>query len=166
MVPVIVRDPIPRRLSYSLDERSIGSALEGVVCAEDLGLYFLYDTGAQRGHYDAEQSHSEKYPVLVAHLGAPPVKLDHALNESSEEHGANPEGRSILVFAIKTRLKGRVKKAFAEHATRPLRNWFAACASAGPSQRPLVLYYDEQSGRITTKFADDWDGPESRRVYT
>ena len=71
MIKIVVKDELPRQLSYPIGGQHLSETLAENDEAEDLGLYFLYTSGAQVTHYDPLTSRSTSYPVLVADVDAP-----------------------------------------------------------------------------------------------
>jgi hypothetical protein len=69
---------------------------------------------------------------------------------------------SIAIFPVKTRLRRRVEDGIAEGGLRPLRNWLAASVAQHATQRPLVLVFDEETGKVSAKFAEPWDDAKER----
>jgi len=70
---------------------------------------------------------------------------------------------SIAIFPVKTRLRRRVEDGIVEGALRPLRNWLGALREQQATQRPLVLSFDEESGKVHAKFAEPWEDAKERQ---
>ncbi len=71
---------------------------------------------------------------------------------------------SLCIFPVKTRLRDRVSTLVLDTAIQPIRNWLSAVAERKEAQRPLVVVFDELSGKVATKFAEGWSGT-GRRYY-
>jgi hypothetical protein len=69
---------------------------------------------------------------------------------------------SVAVFPVKTRLRRKVEDGIVECALRPMRNWLSAPFDQHATQRPLVICFDEDSGRVSAKFAEPWDDAKER----
>ena len=72
---------------------------------------------------------------------------------------------SLLIFPVKARLKQRTSNALDSMAVRAMKNWLSVSPDIKSKQRPLLLVFDEPSGRLVTKFAETWDGDSARRLY-
>ncbi len=62
----------------------------------------------------------------------------------------------FCVFPVKIRLRDKVSTLILDTAIQPIRNWLSAAPQRKGAQRPLVIVFDELSGRVTTKFAAGW----------
>src|SRR5262249_4292766 len=69
---------------------------------------------------------------------------------------------SIAIFPVKTRLRRRVEDGILDGAIRPMRNWLAAPPGQHSTQRPLVLLFDEETGKVSAKFGDPWHDAKER----
>lgn len=158
-ISTILRDrAATRTIAYPIGGATLSEALADVISLQNLALYYLYDSSPQIGHYDPAKSNAERYPVLVARRGLPTLSVPTLVGDLAD----NPEARSILIFPVKARIKGRVTESLRDVGLRALRKWMARDVP----QRDLVLSYDETTHSITPKFAEDWDGTEIERVYT
>jgi len=158
-ISTILRDRAPSRtVAYPIGGATLSEVLADVISLQNLALYYLYDSSPQSGLYDPAKSDAERYPVLVARRGLPVLRVPTMVGDLAD----NPAARSVLIFPVKARIKGRVTESLRDIGLRALRKWMARDVP----DRDLVLYYDETTHSITPKFADDWEGPEIERIYT
>jgi hypothetical protein len=195
-MPVIIRDELPRLVTYPIGELFLRSHLGPGLCDDDAGLYFLYLSGVQVNFYDPVLSRAAHYPVLALDRHSPQLCNDAMARLEEEQRkreqivddrragvlraDAQLRGRdaelaepervvglpelplSIAIFPVKTRLRRKIEDGIAGSALRPLRNWLAAPGDRHTAQRPLVLCFDEESGKVSAKFADPWDDARGR----
>jgi hypothetical protein len=180
--PVIVKDDLPRLIAYPIGEgllrQELGTALPG----DRTAFYFLYLSGVQVNHYDPVISKEPRYPVLALDREAPQLCADTIarLEEQRRKkyellHGDQPGSPgemithefdcrlSVALFPVKARLRRKLEDAILDDGLRPMKNWLTAPPDVQAQQRPLVLVYDEATGKVSAKFAEPWEGKE--RVY-
>ena len=161
-ISILMRDRVPSRtIAYPLAASQLNQVFETAVPLDKLALFFLYDSSPQSLHYDPAKDSAERYPILALVRGIPELKEEVLAGDMRDD----PEVRSILVFPVKARIKPRIADAVKEMAVRPMIRWMTAKVPATAVQRPLVLIYDEPSGRVSAKFAEEWDGREIDRRY-
>jgi hypothetical protein len=160
-VSTILRDHLPRILSYPVSASFLSQGLRESATLDHLAFYFLYDSAAQMLLYDPAKSTAERYTVLVLRSGLPALRVTTLTGDL----GHHEDTSSILVFPVKARIKNHVLNSVREHGLRPMQKWLAAGSEAPVKQRPLVLVYDESVHRVSAKFADDWTGDERDRQY-
>jgi hypothetical protein len=194
--PVVIRDELPRLVTYPVGEVFLRAQLEPVLREDDAGVYFLYLSGVQVNHYDPVVSRATVYPVLALDREPPQLcsdalaRLDDQQRRRSEivderragvmraDAQLRGEDRAlapldlagplpdlplaISIFPVKTRLRRKVEDGIVDGALRPLRNWLAAPAAQHASQRPLVLLFDEETGKVSAKFAEPWHEAKER----
>lgn len=196
MSPVVIRDELPRLVTYPVGEVFLRAQLEPVLREDDAGIYFLYLSGVQSNHYDPVLSRATVYPVLALDREPPQLcsdalaRLDEQQRRRSaivderragvmradaqlrgedqvivplQELDSLPDLRlSVSIFPVKTRLRRRVEDGIIEGALRPLRNWLSAPPGQQSGQRPLVLIFDEETGKVSAKFAEPWNDAKER----
>jgi hypothetical protein len=194
--PVVIRDELPRLVTYPVGEVFLRAQLEPVLREDDAGIYFLYLSGVQSNHYDPVLSRATVYPVLALDREPPQLcsdalaRLDEQQRRRSEivderragvmradaqlrgeDHLISPFETvdplpdlllSIAIFPVKTRLRRRVEDGIVDGALRPMRNWLAAPPGQQATQRPLVLLFDEETGKVSAKFAEPWHDAKER----
>jgi hypothetical protein len=194
--PVVIRDELPRLVTYPVGELFVRAQFGSVLSEDEIGVYFLYLSGVQVNHYDPVISRASVYPVLALDR-EPPQLCSDALARLDEERRRRREtlderrigvmradaqlrGQdallvdpgpdvdlpelplSIAIFPVKARLRRRIEDGIIESAMRPLRNWLTAPPDQRAAQRPLVLCFDEESGKVSAKFAESWDHAKER----
>jgi hypothetical protein len=196
--PVVIRDELPRLVTYPVGEVFLRAQIGPVLREDDAGIYFLYLSGVQVNHYDPVLSRASVYPVLALDREPPQLCSDALarLEEQRRRRSAIVDERragvmradaqlrgqdrilqqpalpddlpelplSIAIFPVKTRLRRKVEDGIVEGALRPLRNWLSAPGEQHSSQRPLVLCFDEESGKVSARFAEPW-GDAKERYY-
>ena len=180
MIPIVLKDTVPRQLAYPVGDAYLSEQLGADVQLEDLALFFLFTSGIQLDHYDPLTSTETSYPVLALDREAPPLvgeaRLRDARRRKAELAGLIRRGRrgaatsesdldapvSIVVFPVKTRMRRRVTDAIEAQGIKLIRNWLAAPPEVKKDQKPLVLLFDETTGRVSARFARQ-EGP--RRLY-
>lgn len=196
--PVVIRDELPRLVTYPVGEVFLRAELGPVLGEDDAGIYFLYLSGVQVNHYDPVLSRDSVYPVLALDREPPQLcsdalaRLDEQRRRRSQivderragvmradaqlrgqDRSLAPPERpddllelplSIAIFPVKTRLRRKIEDGIVEGAVRPLRNWLTAPPDQHATQRPLVLCFDEESGKVSARFAEPW-GDAKERYY-
>jgi hypothetical protein len=157
----ILRERLPRTLSYPVTEALLSSAFAGICDLDHLAVYFVYDSSPQLLRYDPVKSTATSYPVLVIRKGLPVFRVPTLTGNLAYFD----DTRSVLVFPVKARIRPAVTDAIREQGLRPLQKWLSASADPALKQRPLLLSYDEVAHRIAAKFAEDWPGDELDREY-
>ncbi len=157
----ILRDKLPRTLSYPVSASFLAQSLRGSIHLDHVAFYFLYESSAQMLLYDPAKSPAERYPVVVLRRGLPAFRVATLTGDL----GHHEDTCSILVFPVKARIKNHVLESIREHGVRPMQKWFATASDPSVKQRPLVLVYDESVHRVSAKFAEDWTGDERDRQY-
>jgi hypothetical protein len=196
--PVVIRDELPRLVTYPVGEVFLRAQLGAALREDDAGIYFLYLSGVQVNHYDPVLSRASVYPVLALDR-EPPQLCSDALARLEDQRRRRSEivderragvmradaqlrGQdrilappelpddlpdlplSIAIFPVKTRLRRKVEDGIVDGALRPLRNWLSAPPEQHAGQRPLVLCFDEESGKVSARFAEPW-GDAKERYY-
>jgi hypothetical protein len=194
--PVVIRDELPRLVTYPVGELFLRTHLGSALPEEDTGLYFLYLSGVQVNHYDPVLGREREYPVLALDRRPPQLCAD-ALARLEEQRRRRREivderlagvaradaqlrgedrpvepaepaddvrelPLSVAIFPVKTRLRRKVEDGIVDDALRPMRAWLAAPPAQHAAQRPLVLCFDEETGKVTAKFAEPSDGARER----
>jgi len=186
MIPIVLKDTVPRQLAYPVGDAYLSEQLGADVQLEDLALFFLFTSGIQLDHYDPLTSSETTYPVLALDHEPPPLvgtakaRLRDDRRRRAELLGVIRTGRAaedqpeaplgadldasvaIVVFPVKTRMRRRVTDAIETQGIKLIRNWLAAAPEVQKDQKPLVLLFDEISGRVSARFAMQ-EGP--RRLY-
>jgi hypothetical protein len=195
-MPIVVRDELPRLITYPIGELFLRTHLSASLSEDDAGLYYLYLSGVQINLYDPVTSRATAYPVLALDR-EPPQLCSDAIARLEEEKrkrerivderragvlraDAQLRGKdsiaapvvpveslpdlsiSVAVFPVKTRLRRKIEDGIVESALRPIRNWLAAPFDQQATQRPLVICFDEETGRVGAKFAEPWDDARNR----
>lgn len=158
----ILKDKLPRGVSYPVTDRMLHDELEGIVSHEELGVYFVYNSCTQVEHYDPATSGDARYTVMVLRNGLPELRVSTMAGDLAD----NPAARSILVFPVKTRLKSMIANAIVDSWIQPIKNWLAVAPGPDNGQKDLLLAYDSTTQAVSAKFCRSWDGPESGRIYT
>lgn len=161
-ISVLMRDRVPSRtIAYPLAAAHLNRMFEDAIPLEHLALFFVYDSSDQVRHYDPAKDANERYPILALVRGIPEMKEEVLAGDMRE----NAETRSILVFPVKARIKQKVTDAIKKSGVRPMVRWMTAKLPPHAKQRPLVLLYDESTGAVSAKFAEEWEGKEVDRRY-
>ncbi|MCP4003101.1 MAG: hypothetical protein GY725_02780 [bacterium] len=191
MIPIVLKDEIPRQLAYPIGEGYLSSQLLGDAEEEDFGLFYLFTSGIQLDYYDPLTSRESVYPVLALDRNPPPLvghaqaRLGEAQRRRAELAGlvhASHDGKckkarveeakaiaestfkvSLVIFPVKARIRQRVTDAIEDNGMAPIRNWLNAALEGQENQKPLVLLFDEITCKLTATFAKQ-TGP--RRLYT
>ena len=182
MSPVIIKDDLPRLIAYPIGEGLLRQELGDALPGDRTAFYFLYLSGVQINHYDPVISKEPKYPVLALDREAPQLcadtiaRLEEQRRKKYELLGGDESSSaedllahdidcklSVALFPVKARLRRKLEDAILDDALRPMKNWLTAAPDVQAQQRPLVLVYDESSGKVSAKFAEPWNGKE--RVY-
>ncbi len=174
VIAIVLKDPVPRQLAYPVGEGYLSEQLAGDMSLDDAGLFFLFTSGIQLDHYDPLTSKEVSYPVMALDREPPPLvghaeaRLHDAERRRAELAGKTEPDEavayetSIVIFPVKTRMRRRVTDALEVQGLTFIRNWLAAPADLKTNQKPLVLIFDENTGRISARFAKE-EG--SRRMY-
>ena len=161
-ISVLMRDRVPSRtIAYPLAAAHLNRMFEDAIPLDQLALFFLYDSCSQPHHYDPAKDSNDRYPILALVRGIPELKEPVLAGDMRED----PETRSILVFPVKARIKPKVTDAIKKSGVRPMVRWMTAKVPPNAKQRALVLFYDEATGSVSAKFAEEWDGKGSDRRY-
>ena len=152
-MPIVVRDELPRLITYPIGEIFLRTHLASSVREDDAGLYYLYLSGVQVNLYDPVTSRATAYPVLALDR-QPPQLCNDALARLEEQQRKRER-------AVDERRAGVLR------ADAQLRGQDSIGAPAAPfdqqaAQRPLVICFDEDTGRVSAKFAEPRDDAKER----
>lgn len=96
MSSIILKDELPRMISYPIGETLLVHELGAAIEAEDLGLYFLYTSGVQLNHYDPVTCKDGRYPVMALDRHPPQLNTDAEKRLAEERRSGRGFGADKL----------------------------------------------------------------------